>query len=102
VIQEEIQRTKKSTESHDAESFGKPVTHVKHSVEDETIDDHKRIKELDREILDLKIANRGKDHFIEMIKKERSDYIEHLKTANRTVGQLETRLHQFENPQIEA
>ena len=43
-------------------------------------------------------AVRGKDMFVEQLKNERSDYIEKLLTANRTVGQLETKLHQLGGP----
>ena len=91
VIQEEIQRAKKPAELHDAESFGNPVTHVKHPSADVNISDHKRIKELEREIVDLKIANRGKDYFIALMKNERDGFIEKIQNASRDLGQLEAR-----------
>jgi len=97
VIQEEIQRVKKTTESHDSESFGSSVAHVKHSGNTYTADD-KRLKELEREILDLKIANRGKDYLIGELNKERKSFFDQLLTANRTVGQLETKLNQLVAP----
>lgn len=54
---------------------------------------------LRREMVDLQIANRAKDMFIERLQKdrehfdeEREDYVEKLMMFNRRVGQLETRL----------
>ena len=61
--------------------------------------------ELEKELLDLKIANRGKDYFIAELKAEREafaverqNYVEKLMTFNRKVGELETRLLQIEAP----
>lgn len=63
------------------------------------------LAELQKELMDLKIANRGKDYFIEQLKseresfsEERKDYVEKLMTFNRKVGELETRLLQIEAP----
>ncbi len=63
------------------------------------------VGELKREILDLKIANRGKDMFIEQLQKERetfaeerSDYVDKLMAFDHKVGELETRLLQLEGP----
>jgi hypothetical protein len=63
------------------------------------------VAELQKEIMDLKIANRGKDYFIEQLQKERdafaterNNYVEKLMTFNRKVGELETRLLQLEAP----
>ena len=102
VIQEEIQRAKKTSEMPPSEPFGSPVTHVKHAPDGgpKTISDDSRIQELEREVLDLKITNRGKDMFIEQLKNERSDFFEKLLTANRTVGQLETKLNQLAAPEL--
>ncbi|MBE7502042.1 MAG: hypothetical protein HS113_17460 [Verrucomicrobiales bacterium] len=58
--------------------------------------------ELRREVLDLKIANRAKDMFIEQLKQEREhfteerrEYVERLMSFNRQVGELETHLRQL-------
>lgn len=51
-----------------------------------------RARELEREILDLKIANRGKDYYIERMEKERTGFFDQLLQANRKVGELETKL----------
>ena len=55
-------------------------------------------RELERENLDLKIANRGKDFLIEQMQKERTGFFDQLLAANRKVGELETRLLQIQPP----
>jgi hypothetical protein len=50
------------------------------------------VKELEKENLDLKISNRGKDFFIEQLQKERTGIFDQLLQANRKVGELETKL----------
>ncbi|HEV2329284.1 MAG TPA: hypothetical protein VGY56_10900 [Verrucomicrobiae bacterium] len=57
-----------------------------------------RIRELEMELMDLKITNRGKDFFIEQLQKERNGVLDQLLTANRKVGELESRLLQLEGP----
>jgi hypothetical protein len=98
VIQEEIQRTKKQPEQTVSASFGKVPNDAakpqKQAVVSE--DDTERVKELERENLDLKIANRGKDFLIEQMQKERKGFFDQLLTANRKMGELETRLLQLE------
>ncbi len=98
VIQEEIQRAKKSTEVPASESFGTNEEPVKHSPATSATDavDARIVLELEREILDLKIANRGKDYLIDQLKSERTGFFEKLLSANRTVGQLETKLQQWD------
>jgi hypothetical protein len=98
VIQEEIQRAKKSPEPPTSESFGSAVAHVKHQG-NASMADEKRLKELEREIFDLQIANRGKDYLIGELNKERKSFFDQLLHANRTVGQLETRLNRLDNPE---
>ena len=102
AIQEEIQRAKKSTDVPDSESFGSHVEPVKHSSATVTAKaaDERKVQELEREIMDLKITNRGKDMFIEQLKSERAGFFEQLMSANRTVGQLETKLHQLDGPKL--
>ena len=102
AIKEEIQRTMKSPEVPDSESFRSPVAHVKHSQTSATASatDEQTVQELEREIMDLKIANRGKDYLIGELNKERKSFFDQLLTANRTVGQLETKLNQLDFPKI--
>jgi hypothetical protein len=97
VIQEKIQRVNKSNEVSTSETFGSPVAHVKHSGNANVAED-KRLKELEREILDLKIANRGKDYLIDELNKERKSFFDQLLHANRTVGQLESKMNKVEAP----
>jgi hypothetical protein len=101
VIQEEIQRAKRLTASISSEGFGTPVAHVKHLTNEQmTPSDGRKIQELEREISDLKINNRVKDHFIELLKDERHGLIEQLQTTSRSVGQLESKLHQLDGPKM--
>jgi hypothetical protein len=54
---------------------------------------------MEREIMDLKIANRGKDYLIDQLKGERTGFFERLLSANRTLGQLHAKLHRLDKPQ---
>lgn len=63
----------------------------------------KKVGELEKEVLDLKITNRAKDFYIEQLKQEREifgqerqQYVEKLMSFNRKVGQLEAKLLQIE------
>ena len=53
---------------------------------------------MEREIFDLQITNRGKDYLIRELNKERNRFFDQLLDANRTVGQLETKLKNLEAP----
>lgn len=99
AIQEEIQRAKKSAEARTSEPFGshnETVKHFNHPPRTSATDENK-LQELEREIIDLKIANRGKDYLIDQLKSERAGFFEKLLAANQTVGRLETKLHQLES-----
>ena len=56
-----------------------------------------RLKELERENLDLKITNRAKDMAMERMQNERDGFFEKLLAASRQVGVLETKLLQIES-----
>ena len=99
VIQEEIQRANKTSEPSTSESFGTPMAHVKRPG-NASVADENRLKELEREIFDLQIANRGKDYLIDQLKSERIGFFDQLLTVNRTVGQLETKLNQLDGPRL--
>ena len=67
-----------------------------------------RIKELERENIDLKITNRGKDYFVEELKKEREyfevvrrEMTQQLIAQSERVGELQVQLHQIEAPRRE-
>ncbi len=96
MIQEEIQRANKSNESSVSEPFGSPVAHVKHSGNSVNATDDQKFNELERENMDLKITNRAKEILIERMQMERDGFIEKLLISSRTVGQLETKLHQLD------
>lgn len=96
VIQEEIQRVKKSSEPSVSEQFGSPVAHVKHPGNSAGPANDRRFNELERENMDLKITNRAKEIVIERMQMERNGFIEKLLISSRTVGQLETKLHQLD------
>jgi hypothetical protein len=97
-----MQRAKKTTDLPNSESYGSPVEPVKHSATIATAktSDERKVQELEREIMDLKITNRGKDMFIEQLKNERTGFFDQLLSATRTVGQLETKLRQLDGPKL--
>ena len=100
VIQEEIQRANKTKEAPVSEAFGSHVEPVKHGqtmAAAKAGDEHKFL-EMEREILDLKIANRGKDYLIDELNKERKSFFDQLLSANWKMGELETKLFQIESP----
>ena len=99
VIQEEIQRAMKSADIPDSETFGSTVAHVKHFGNVAIMTNDQKIQELEREIIDLRIANRGKDYLIDQLQGERTGFFEKLVSANRTMGQLKAKLHQ-DDPKI--
>jgi hypothetical protein len=82
----------------DAEEPQKP-THLA------AVEEDGRVEELEKEIVDLKIANRGKDYFIERLQKEREEfaeerrgYVEKLISDSRKIGELESKLLQLSAP----
>ena len=101
VIQEEIQRSKKSGEATDSEGFGSAVTHVKHSSshDNRKTDGARKIEELERTVNDLKLSNQVKDLFIDLLKKERSQVFEKFLPDNQLIGQYETKIQLLDEPQ---
>jgi len=98
VIQEEIQRSKKSGEAIDSEGFGSPVPHVKHSsnsINGKTAE-ARRIEQLERELNDSKLSNQVKDLFIELLKNERAQVFEKFLPANHQSSLLELKQNQPE------
>jgi hypothetical protein len=61
--------------------------------------DESRVKELERENLDLRITNRGKDMYIEQLKLEQDRFVGQLLDATHKLGVLETKLLQIESPE---
>lgn len=71
----------------------------------ETTEHIKKARELEQEIMDLKITNKGKDYFIAQLKedreqfvRERQTFVQQLMTQNHRIGELETKLLQLEAP----
>lgn len=52
---------------------------------------------MEKEVLNLKILDKGKDYFIEQMKKERDGFFDQLLSANRKMGELETKLLRLES-----
>jgi len=80
-------------------------TTVDEITNEEKTELEERIKELERENLDLKITNRGKDYFVDELKKEREFFetvrqqmTQQLIAQSERVGELQVKLHQLEAP----
>lgn len=58
----------------------------------------REVKELEYKIRDLEITNKAKDIVIDGMQKERDKFIEQMMSANRKMGELETKLLQLEQP----
>lgn len=87
-----------------AEGFGKassPMEILPRSATTETPADSGKLKELEAEVVDLKITNRAKDYFIDQLKQERGSMVEQLTASARRVGELETTLQQINPPDSE-
>jgi len=54
-----------------------------------------RLKELERQNRDLEIATRAKDYYLDLLEKERREFVEKLIGMSRYVGELETQVLQF-------
>lgn len=106
AIQEEKAKALKGIGPASAEgSFPKDSETLRNVDKNASHDEPERVRELEKELLDLKITNRGKDYFIEQLQKEREsfgkereEYVEKLMGFNRKLGELETKLLQLEGP----
>ncbi len=99
AIQEEKAKAAKGIESKEPSETIPNVSERARKEAHSALDtDAERVKELEKEIIDLKITNRGKDFFIEQLQKEREGFVREIITSNRKVGELETKLLQLENP----
>ena len=53
---------------------------------------------LAKELMDLRILNRGKDYFIEQLQKERDAMLEKLVSGSHRIGELESQVRQLAAP----
>ena len=53
---------------------------------------------LEKELMDLRILNRGKDYFIEQLQNERESMLEKLVSGSHRIGELENQLMQLAAP----
>lgn len=60
----------------------------------------KKIKSLESELIDQKIANQAKTQYIEKLESQHSTLIERLQIQSRQIGQLETRLELQGGPPV--
>ncbi len=108
AIQEEWAKAVRNTDtSEPAGNIPKPAEtrereHKREPQRSETSEDSTRVKELEQEVMDLKITNRAKDYFIDQLKNDRQSlvqeqhsYVERLMTFSRQVGELRTKLFQL-------
>jgi hypothetical protein len=98
AIQEEIQKTTKVNEPSEAVGSVPKASETPKATSDASEADTGQIRELEKEVLDWKILNKGKDFFIEQLQKERDAILGQLVQSSRKVGELETRLLQLEEP----
>ena len=99
AIQEEIQKAAKNNEpSETVRTVPKDAEKPENPGDAGSEGGPRQIRELEREVMDLKIANRGKDMFIERLQGERDTMFNQLLDASRKVGELETKLLQLEGP----
>jgi signal recognition particle GTPase len=96
-----IQEEKAKVAKHVAERFG-TVPNVEEMTEPanthESPVDGGRVKELEAELMDSKIANRAKDQVIKFLREDQQAMLTQLTSSERLVGELETKLLQIESP----
>lgn len=100
AMKEEQAKAAKASESTEGVgSVPKIAETRRHANEDPANGEGQNIRELQREITDLKITNKAKDMFIERLQEEREDFVEKLMISSHRVGELETKLLQLQAPQ---
>lgn len=104
AIQEEKDKITRSHNSIPEQGKDLPKTSERNSgpLNEHHNEERSRLKDLEREVMDLKITNKAKDYFLEELQKdrerfviERGQYVERLIESNRKVGELETKLLQL-------
>jgi hypothetical protein len=104
AIAEEQARARRTAEAVPQAAEGKDSQGAEdHSPrQEQTHSGHRELDELRKENLDLKITNRAKDQYIDLLQKERSEFagererhVQQLVAASRQLGELEQRLLQL-------
>jgi hypothetical protein len=98
VIREEIQKATKVNGNSERAGNNRKASETQNSAPDDSKATPWQLKEMEREMNDLKIANRVKDAFIEQLRQEREGLVNHLIQSSQKVGELQTRLLQLEEP----
>jgi hypothetical protein len=98
AIAEEKAKAAKNKDASEPSGSVPPTAETVRTTKQPAENDESRVKELERENLDLRIANRGKDYLIDELNKERKSFFDQLLSANRKMGELENKLLQIEAP----
>jgi hypothetical protein len=100
-----IEKEKAMRHGATAEGFGTVSRDAEGAPKETSGETNAEDKELEAVVMDLRIANRGKDYFIEELRKERAQFaderkelVSQLVEVNRRVGELEMKLLQLEAP----
>ena len=97
AIQEEKAKAAKGIESQEpSESVPKASESGRKEPNFGSESETGRIRELEREINDLKINNRAKDYFIEELQKQGQNFVKELVASSRKIGELETKMWRLE------
>ena len=110
-------RSDPMTERRTSEAFGNEASNASEAFRSEPVDDRssfgkiprpteersagERERELEREVMDLKITNRAKDLFIHQLKTERETDVRKLTLFSRKIGAMASRLLQLGAPKEE-
>jgi DNA repair exonuclease SbcCD ATPase subunit len=105
IAEETAKVVKNNPSSEPVGNIPKNAGHPSEKSLESAEDESDRVHELEQEVMDLKITNRGKDYFIDQLKgeresfaQERKEYVGKLIEAHRKVGELETKLLQLAPP----
>jgi hypothetical protein len=83
ATEEEKAKAAKNTSSEGGGNVPKASESAAKLSFEEGTDSKREIQELEREILDLKITNRGKDYFIEQLQSEREGLLSQVVQSSR-------------------
>ena len=82
-----------------SESFRSVPNHSEANKQQASNESNEKVRELEKENIDLKITNRGKDLYIEKINEERKDFIKIIEDKSFLIGKLEATLLQLKSPE---